>query len=85
NNSSNDIAAIMTTAIATKEKAEKQEEPQKEQIKISECQALNNIKKIVAKSRYHSNEISETDDELADDKRRKMIQHLLDDDHNNHV
>ncbi|CAG8537353.1 14213_t:CDS:1, partial [Dentiscutata heterogama] len=34
---------------------------------ISERQALNNIKKIVAKSGYHSDEILETDDELADD------------------
>ncbi|CAG8723602.1 10985_t:CDS:2, partial [Dentiscutata heterogama] len=52
---------------------------------ISECQALNDIKKIVAKSGYYSDEISETDDELADDERRKKIQHPLDDDLNNHV
>ncbi|CAG8765104.1 5661_t:CDS:1, partial [Dentiscutata heterogama] len=49
------------------------------------CKALNNIKKIVAKSGYHSDEISETDNELADDERRKRIQHPLDDDRNNHV
>jgi len=39
----------------------------------------------VAKSGYHSDEISETDDELADDERKKRIQHPLDDDRNNHV
>ncbi|CAG8777244.1 11381_t:CDS:2, partial [Dentiscutata heterogama] len=52
---------------------------------ISECQALNDIKKIVAKSGYHSDEISEMNNELANDERRKRIQHLLDDNHNNHV
>ncbi|CAG8669004.1 13455_t:CDS:2, partial [Dentiscutata heterogama] len=48
-------------------------------------QALNNIKKIVVKSGYHSDEISKTDDELADNERRKKIQYSLDDDRNNHV
>ncbi|CAG8690359.1 5927_t:CDS:2, partial [Dentiscutata heterogama] len=50
-----------------------------------ERQALNNIKKIVAKSGYHSDKLSEMDNELADDERRKRIQYPLDDDHNNHV
>ncbi|CAG8752397.1 4152_t:CDS:1, partial [Dentiscutata heterogama] len=49
------------------------------------CQALNDIKKIVAKSGYHSNKISETDNKLADDERRERIQYPLDDDHNNYV
>ncbi|CAG8734652.1 399_t:CDS:2, partial [Dentiscutata heterogama] len=48
-------------------------------------QALNDIKKIMAKSGYYSNKISEMDNELADDERRKRIQHPLDDDCNNHV
>ncbi|CAG8458986.1 15779_t:CDS:2, partial [Dentiscutata heterogama] len=47
-------------------------------------QALNNVKKIVAKSGYHSDKILETDNELADDEKKKRIQHSLDNNHNNH-
>ncbi|CAG8705350.1 4724_t:CDS:2, partial [Dentiscutata heterogama] len=78
-------AATMTTATAIKEEVEKQEKPQKKvQIKILEHQALNNIKKIVAKSEYHSDEISKTDDELANNEKRKKIQYPLDNNCNNH-
>ncbi|CAG8755470.1 15250_t:CDS:2, partial [Dentiscutata heterogama] len=44
---------------------------------ISEHQALNDIKKIVAKSRYYSNKISETDNELPMIKEEKGFNILL--------
>ena len=46
---------------------------------------MNDIKKIIGKSGYHSDELSETDAELAEEEAKLGIQRHLEDDRHNHV
>jgi hypothetical protein len=52
---------------------------------IPERQALNDLKKIIEKSGYLSDEISETDAEIAEEEKKRGIQQELDPDQHNHV
>src|ERR1043165_9514968 len=54
-------------------------------IDIPESQALNDLKKIIGKSGYHSDEISETDAELAEEEKKRGVWQDLEPDRYNHV
>jgi hypothetical protein len=54
-------------------------------IDIPESQALNDLKKIIGKSGYHSDEISETDAELAEEEKKRGVWQDLELDRHNHV
>jgi len=54
-------------------------------VDIPESQALNDLKKIIGKSGYYSDEISETDAELAEEEKKRGVWQDLELDWHNHV